>query len=62
MKYIGKYLSVEILLTCVYIICRLFQQRFPTSGLHLKFDLYNIPVYSGLGLDRCHCIRSMSCV
>jgi hypothetical protein len=32
------------------------KQRFPTLGLHLKFSLDRILVYSGFGVDRFYCI------
>ena len=31
------------------------EQRFPLLGLYLKFGLYRILIYSGIGLDRFQC-------
>ena len=48
-------LSVLLLFTNSDFPFRIFKfslQRFPKSGLCLKFGLYRIPVYSGFGLDR----------
>jgi len=41
----------------VFGLNRLIWYRFPTLGLYLKFSLYSIPVYSGFGLDKFHCIQ-----